>query len=207
MREAVRFVLAHAATSGESRRSGVAYNPLSARVAQDPDPVYAALLRRGPVHRGRLLNARLLPRHADVDAILRSHRRSDSDPCEGRLTRVQRAMLPPPEEFTMLSLDPPGHTWLGALTNKAFTSRAMNALEARNSPTAAALLDEIHAAAEFDSRAYRWHVSPFSKMPAAGSACDAFAGKRAWRSVVGKAAAAGVPRHVGRSIFPHSHQY
>ena len=46
MREAIRSVLAHAIVAGERWRSGVAYNPLSARMAQDPYPVYEAMRRR-----------------------------------------------------------------------------------------------------------------------------------------------------------------
>ena len=150
MRETVRFLLAHAATAGERRRTGVAWNPLSPRMAQDPYPVYAVMRRRSPVHRSRLANAWLFSRHADADAILRDHRRFASDPRKGRLTRRQQAMLPPAEEFTMLSLDPPDHTRLRALVNKAFTSRAVNAMEAHIRATAAALLDEADAARGFD---------------------------------------------------------
>ncbi|MCY3671610.1 MAG: cytochrome P450, partial [Alphaproteobacteria bacterium] len=150
MRETVRLLLAHAATAGERWRTGVAYNPLSARMAQDPYPVYAAMRQRSPVHRSRLANAWLFSRHADADAILRDHRRFASDPRKGRLTRRQQAMLPPAEEFTMLTLDPPDHTRLRALVNKAFTSRAIDALEAQIRATAAALLDEVDAARGFD---------------------------------------------------------
>ena len=46
MREAIRSVLAQAIVAGERWRSGVAYNPLSARMAQDPYPVYEAMRRR-----------------------------------------------------------------------------------------------------------------------------------------------------------------
>ena len=58
-----------------------------------------------PVHRSRLLGAWLFTRHADVDAILRDHRHFSNDPRTGTLSSRQRAMLPPPDEFTMLFLD------------------------------------------------------------------------------------------------------
>ena len=150
MREAIRSVLAHAVAAGERLRTGVAYNPLSARTAQDPYPVYAAMHRLSPVHRSRLMNAWLFTRHADADAILRDHRNFGSDPRKGTLTRRQQAMLPPPEEFTMLLLDPPDHTRLRALVNKAFTSRAVNALEARIRAITASLLDAIEDPGGFD---------------------------------------------------------
>ena len=118
--EAVRAALAHAAVLGERWRSGVAYNPLSSRMAQDPYPVYAAIRKCGPVHRSRLLRMRLITRYADVDAILRDHRSFGNDPRKAALSRRQRRLLPPDEELTMLTLDPPDHTRLRALVNKAF---------------------------------------------------------------------------------------
>ena len=113
--EVMRSVGAGAVMLRERLQSGVSYNPLSSRTAQDPYPVYAALRTRDPVHRSRLLKSWLFTRHSDVDAILRDHRRFGSDPRTGSLSSRQHAMLPPPEEFTMLFLDPPGpHAAAGA---------------------------------------------------------------------------------------------
>ena len=150
MREAVRSVLAHAVGAQERWRSGVAYNPLSAGMAQDPYPVYAAMHRLSPVHRSRLMNARLFTRHADGDAILRDHRKFVSDPRKGTLTRRQQAMLPPPEEYTLLFLDPPDHTRLRALANKAFTPRVIHRLETRIRAIMASLLDAVEDPGGFD---------------------------------------------------------
>ena len=55
--EAVRPAIAGAMALHERWRSGVGYNPLSARMVQDPYPLYAALRARSPVHRSTLLNA------------------------------------------------------------------------------------------------------------------------------------------------------
>ena len=129
MRHAIRSVVANAALVRERWQSGVAYNPLSTRMAQDPYPTYAALRARDPVHRSRLMNAWLFTRHADVDTILRDHQRFGNDPRKGELNRRQRANLPAEDEFTMLFLDPPDHKRLRALVNKAFTPKAVNALE------------------------------------------------------------------------------
>ena len=79
-------------------------------MVQDPYPVYAALRARATVHRSRLMNAWLVARHADADAILRDHRNFASDPRRGTLTRRQQAMLPPADEYTLLLVDPPDHT-------------------------------------------------------------------------------------------------
>ena len=118
--EAVRSGAANLVVLPERWQSGQAYNPLSARMARDPYPVYAALRARAPVHRSRLLKAWVLTRHADVDAVLRDHRRFGNDPRKGTLSSRQRAMLPPPDEFSLLYLDPPDHTRLRALVSKPF---------------------------------------------------------------------------------------
>ena len=134
----------------ERWQSGVAYNPLSAEVAENPYPVYANLRERDPVHYSRLMNAWLFTRYRDVDAILRDHRRFSSDPRQRRASRRQQASLPSPDDTAMLFLDQPDHTRLRALVNKAFTRRAVNALEPRVRGLMEGLLDDIADPAGFD---------------------------------------------------------
>ena len=148
--EAIRSVVAGAMALHERWRYGVSYNPFSAHTVQDPYPVYAALRDRAPIHHSRLLNAWLFTRHADVDSILRDHRRFGNDPHKGTLSPRQHAMLPPAQEFTLLFLDPPDHTRLRALVNKAFTRRAINALEPRIRAILGSLIDDISDPAGFD---------------------------------------------------------
>jgi cytochrome P450 len=143
MRQAIRSVVANAVLVRERWQSGVAYNPLSSRMAQDPYPAYAALRDRDPVHRSRLMNAWVFTRHSDVDTILRDHRHFSNDPRKGELTRRQRLNLPADDEFTMLFLDPPDHKRLRALVNKAFTPKAVNALEPHIRSLLGSLLDDI----------------------------------------------------------------
>ena len=151
MRQAIKSVVVGSMLARERLQSGVAYNPLSAATAQDPYPVYAALRERGPVHHSRLMNAWMFSRHADIDIILRDHQRFSNDPRKGTLSRDQRAKLPAEEEFTMLFLDPPDHKRLRALVNKAFTPKAVNALEPHIRSLLGSLLDDIDdPAAGFD---------------------------------------------------------
>ena len=150
MQKAVRSVVVGAMLARERWQSGVVYNPLSRQTAQDPYPVYAALRERDPIHRSGLMNSWLFTRHADIDTILRDHRRFGNDPRKGKLSRRQRANLPADEEFTMLFLDPPDHKRLRALVNKAFTPKAVNALEPHIRKLLGALLDEIDDPAGFD---------------------------------------------------------
>ena len=150
MRQAIKTVVMGSMLARERWQSGVAYNPLSAATAQDPYPVYAALRERGPAHRSRLMNAWLFSRHADIDIILRDHQRFGNDPRKGTLSRDQRAKLPAEDEFTMLFLDPPDHKRLRALVNKAFTPKAVNALEPHIRSLLGSLLDDIDDPAGFD---------------------------------------------------------
>ena len=148
--QAIRFVTVNAVLLLERWQSRIAYNPLSDRMTQDPYPAYAALRARAPVHRSRLINAWLFTRHSDVDAVLRDHRNLNNDPRTGALSSRQRAMLPSSDEFTMLFLDPPDHTRLRELVNKAFTRKAVDALESRIRRVLRSLLDDIHDPAGFD---------------------------------------------------------
>ena len=150
LRETMQSALAGVWTLSERRHGQVAYNPLSARVVQNPYPLYAALRAGNPVHRSRLLNAWLFTRHADADAILRDHRHFGNDPRTGTLTARQRAMLPPADQFSMLFLDPPDHTRLRSLVAAAFTQSAVDALEPRIRATLGCLLDQVDDLAGFD---------------------------------------------------------
>ena len=148
--EAIRSAVVNAVILRERWESGVAYNPLSARAAQDPYPFYAALRDRAPVHRSRLLKAWVFTRHAEVQAILRDHRRFGNDPRKGTLLRRQVAMMIPPDELTMLLLDPPDHTRLRAHVTKAFTASAVGALASGMRKILERLLDDIDDPAAFD---------------------------------------------------------
>ena len=143
LRDAIRSLVVNTLVLRERWGSGAAYNPLSARTAQDPYPEYATLRERSPVHRSRLMNAWVFSRYADVDAILRDHRRFASDPRKRTLSRRQQGTLPDPGDYTMLFLDPPDHTRLRALVNKAFTRRAVNALEPHIRSLMNSLLDDV----------------------------------------------------------------
>ena len=61
------------------------------------------------------MQAWIFTRHADVTAILRDHRRFSNDPRQGTLSPRQEKRLSPPEEWTLVFLDPPDHTRLRAL--------------------------------------------------------------------------------------------
>ena len=132
----------------ERWRAGVAYNPLSDEMVRDPYPVYTRLRERSPVHYSRLVGGLVLSRYADVDRVLRDHARFSSNPDLRKSPKT--GYRQPLEERSMLFMDPPDHTRLRALVNKAFTRPAINALEPRIRAIMAGLLDYIEDPNGFD---------------------------------------------------------
>ncbi len=119
--EVVRPVAMQALLARERLESGVAYNPLSDEVARDPYAVYRRLRDRDPIHRMRLIDAWVLTRYEDADAVLRDHKRFSA---EGR--RFHDVGL-----NTMLAIDPPDHTRLRALVSRVFTPRSVRSWHGR----------------------------------------------------------------------------
>ena len=149
LRWTLRSLVLDALALPEYWRNGVTYNPLAARVVQDPYPTYARLRSRSPVHRSRVLDAWVFTRYADVEAILRDYRRFSSVPSTVQSKR-QGSYRPPRADWTMLFLDPPEHTRLRGLVNQAFTPRAVAALEPHIRAIMEQLLDDIDDPAGFD---------------------------------------------------------
>ncbi len=118
----IRNMAAGAMAGWERLESGVGYNPVSAAVRDNPYALYDALRTKDPVHRMRTLrNAWLLTRYRDIDAVLRDHKRFSNGRRGFAYTELR----------TLLHSDPPDHTRLRGLILKAFTPRAVDALEAR----------------------------------------------------------------------------
>ncbi|HEX6446395.1 MAG TPA: cytochrome P450 [Streptosporangiales bacterium] len=122
---------------------------------QDPYAVYAALRDEGAVHRVLMpsgLRAWLVPRYAEARGLLADPRlRKGRD---GMQAAFARQYGPPQDgaEFQlgghMLETDPPDHTRLRKLVNKAFTARRIEALRPRVEQIVASRLDGLAGAAE-----------------------------------------------------------
>ena len=142
--EKVRNLLRSAVVPGlmlrERMESGVSYNLLSRETRTNPYDLYDELRSKDPVHRMRLLDAWLLTRYEDVDAVLRDHRRFSN--AERNFVEAGRV--------TLLDLDPPDHTRLRSLVSRAFTPRAVSALEPRSRQIAEGLLDQVEGRDRFD---------------------------------------------------------
>jgi cytochrome P450 len=112
------------------------FNPYIPEVHADPYPLYRRLREEDPVHQ-TFPGVWVLTRYADVQSVLRDGRFS-SDSRNSVLFEAFRQsmdMAPSPLEEsamrTMLFLDPPDHTRLRALVNKAFTARVVEGMRPR----------------------------------------------------------------------------
>ena len=124
----------------ERLESGVAFNPLSDEVARDPYAVYRRLRERDPIHRMRLVDAWVLTRYEDADAVLRDHKRFSAE--DRRFHDVGLT--------TMLDIDPPDHTRVRALVSRAFTPRSVSQWHGRVQAIADRLLDAVADHDRFD---------------------------------------------------------
>ena len=149
VRSAIAPLYIRARLLQERLQSGVAWYPLDPGFIADPYPTYRKLRERDPYHYSPLMGMLVVSRYEDVDAILRDHQRFRNEE-RGRSnslanTRIRQELTP-----SILSLDPPDHTRLRGLVNRAFTPRQMAKMEDHVRETAHALLDEVGDSNEFD---------------------------------------------------------
>lgn len=127
----------------------------TAELFHDPYPAYHRLRAEAPVHLDRFSGELVLTRYQDVVACLRHPRLSSR--------RVAEAGLPVPPGIRwtvkpvldslsrqMLFSDPPDHTRLRGLANKAFTPRVIEGMRGRIQEIADALLDPLDRPGEVD---------------------------------------------------------
>jgi cytochrome P450 len=123
------------------------FNPIDPGTRRDPFALYARGRSEHPVHFHGGLPRRIYSvfRYADVQAILR-----DWETWSSRFPPAvfgQTEEMPPP---SMLGSDPPQHTRLRSLVNKAFTPRIVQRLEPRMREIADELVDAAVAEGEVD---------------------------------------------------------
>ena len=134
-----------------------AFNPLDPDFREDPHPFYHQLRREDPVHFSRVYGVWVLTRYADVVAALHDpHFSSDTR----RWSEYKRFFFrdrlgpssPPAQMYRhwMLQLDPPAHTRLRTLVNKALTPRAVERMGTRIGRIVHDLLDRIVCRSEMD---------------------------------------------------------
>src|SRR5437763_12580546 len=122
------------------------FNPFLPDVHADPYPHYRRLRETEPIHQP-FPGAFLLSRHRDVTPLLRNPHVS-SDRRKSPLYDMFLASLPDPQRFkdippSMLFLDPPDHTRLRGLVNKAFTARVVESMRPRVHAIVEGILDRV----------------------------------------------------------------
>jgi pimeloyl-[acyl-carrier protein] synthase len=136
--------------------SPVRFNPMLPEYLVNPYPQFRALRETDPLHWSPTLGVWLLTRYADVHAALRDPRFSCMSE---RWEHYQKFFLrggsvssPLGEMYSkwMLQRDPPDHTRLRALVNKAFTSRAVEAMRPRIQRAIDDLLDRVVKSGSID---------------------------------------------------------
>jgi cytochrome P450 len=130
----------------EGRTEAVMFNPFEPGYFEDPYAQYGRLRTHDPVHR-TAVGIWALFRYDDVVAVLHDSRQS----VEQDNVDLTRLVIPPDaderldrRQRSMLSSDPPDHTRLRKLVQKAFTPRAIREL----APRIRELVDEALDAAE-----------------------------------------------------------
>lgn len=124
----------------------------------DPYPAYAALREAGPLHRSEAFagGAWLLPRHADVDAVLRDTARFSARRTGGWVrrasgSRAEAAGFQRLFARAMLFLDAPEHPRLRAAVAAGFGAAALRDAAPRIARRVESLLDAVDGRAGFDA--------------------------------------------------------
>lgn len=123
------------------------YNPFLAEVKANPYPYYAHLRREAPVYQVADAGFWAVSRYDDVLYVLRNPQLFSS-------TVLIAALLgdlnPVPEAANLIASDPPVHTRLRKLVNRAFTPRLIAGLEPRLREITIDLLTRIAPQGKFD---------------------------------------------------------
>jgi cytochrome P450 len=139
----------------EARR--VRLSPVDPVFIQNPYPAYAAIRRACPLFFWEQYGHWCAASHANVSALFRD-RRFGRD-VSHVATREELGWAPIPEHLapfyafearSMLEREPPAHTRLRALVNRAFVSRTVERQRSRVAMLAHALIDRFPSGATFD---------------------------------------------------------
>ncbi|MGH7961007.1 MAG: cytochrome P450 [Candidatus Binatia bacterium] len=124
------------------------YNPFSPEVQANPFPYYAYLRKHAPAYQIPNMGLWAVSRYDDVMKVLRTPQIFSSF---GFFSFFMGDLDPfLPEAPPIIGVDPPDHTRLRKLVNRAFTPRRVASLERKVREVALRLLERISAHGEFD---------------------------------------------------------
>ncbi len=127
--------------------NAVAYDPFDPAVLADPYPSYRELRERAPVYE-TAAGFYAVARHEDVLAVLRNPAGYSSSAMNFSATRPEGSAEA--RGRLLIAADPPVHTRLRGLINRAFTSRRVAELEPRIRHLVAGMLDGALPRGEWD---------------------------------------------------------
>ncbi len=124
------------------------FNPFAPEFKADPYPVYADLRREQPVARTEPLGFYAVSRYEDVSYVLKNPQLFSSA-AMGAATMLGggQGMM---RAATVINSDPPNHTRLRNLVNRAFTPRMVAEMEPRIREITARLLERVEKNGEMD---------------------------------------------------------
>src|SRR5215475_13590529 len=128
----------------------VQFNPLLPEFRLNPYPTYHRLRTEDPVHQSMLPSTWVLSRYADVAMVLRDSRFGRANAETFWRERVGDGPAHSILTKWMLFRDPPDHTRLRTLVNKAFTPRAIEGLRPRIQELVDYLLDAVQQRGSMD---------------------------------------------------------
>jgi cytochrome P450 len=133
------------------------FTPQEIGFIADPYPAYDELRRAGRIHYDERTDHWLIPRHADVNALLRDRRFGRTYLHVSTHEEMGRRAEPDQQEpfwhlirNGMLDREPPDHTRLRGLVSKAFTPRRVEELRGTIQAIVDGLVDDGLARGEFD---------------------------------------------------------
>lgn len=131
------------------------FNPFVPSYRKNPYLQLGRLREADPVHFSAALQAWILTRYEDCLAVMRDHATfsSDAHNARGQLAEAlqqQRRESPVGDVATVLGVDPPRHTEMRAIVNRAFTPRRVQALRPRIEEIARELLASAPVTDEFE---------------------------------------------------------
>jgi cytochrome P450 len=140
----------------ETTAAPLVFNPFDPAFHEDPYPFYRRFREEDPAHYSEAGKVTILSRYADCAALLRDHRaRSDTTKSDAFREQVLAQGLDPDEVIAnqtrpFVFQDPPDHTRLRGLVNKAFTPRVVETLKPRVQQIVDELLDAAERRGEMD---------------------------------------------------------
>jgi cytochrome P450 len=131
------------------------FDPFAPEIRADPYPTYRRMREQAPIY-WTPDGSPMFTRYDDCVAILRDHERFSNDGSKSKYAEnvddaaMAGGMLSALNARPMLFTDPPDHTRLRGLVNKAFTPRAIDRLRPRMEAIVDELLEEVAGAGTMD---------------------------------------------------------